>query len=85
MIKSYNNQYTQDWKKISEDFPNSFERYDFYNFKYRLPKKSRIKILEQIKANIRKTYNLFKNNEGEICKRYYEIAKSKNENQEKSE
>ena len=39
-----------------------------------------IKILDQIKASILKTYKLFKSNEQEIRKRFYEIVKDKSEN-----
>ena len=74
---NYNQGEDDDLWKISENFPNSLEGCDFGIFKSKLSTELRRKILEQIKSTILKTYKLFKNNEKEIRKRFYEIAKSK--------
>ena len=79
MIKNYNQGEDDDFCKISENFPNSLEGWDFWNFEYDLSTELRMKILEQIKSTILKTYKLFKSTEKEIRKRFYEIAKGRNE------
>ena len=76
MIMNYN-QGTSDLWKISENFPNSLEGFDFGIFEYKLSIELRMKILKQIKSTILKTYKLFKSNEKEIRERFYEITKSK--------
>ncbi len=78
MIMNYN-QGSIDVYKISENFPNSFEGYEFRIIEYWISTELRIKILEQVKSTILKTYKLFKSNEKEIRKRFYEIDKGRNE------
>ena len=79
MIMNYNEGENDDDYKISENFPNSLEGRDFEIFEYYLSTELRIKILKQIKSTILKTYKLFKSNEKEIHKRFYDIAKGRNE------
>ncbi len=63
---NYNQGEDDDFWKISENFPNSLEGFDFEIFEYNLSTELRRKILEQIKSTILKTYKLFKSNEKEI-------------------
>ena len=77
MIMNYN-QGRSGYYKISENFPNSLEGFDFGIFKSLLSTELRRKILEKIKSTILNTYKLFKSNKNEIRKRFYEIEHMKN-------